>query len=100
MNLRFRIVTVDMNGFNGRDNHPSKSDVGLIVKPIGLAVEVYDEEDAYIAPTQESIIAAVNNMTVDGMARFADKPVAMLCYTCVTEDGRVLDMMDFELEVV
>lgn len=98
MTLKFKIVTVDPYGFNGRDNHPEKSDIGLIVSPIRMAVDIYDEEDSYVAPTDETIIAAVNNTAIDGIAIKAG-PLPMICWTCVTADGRLLDLMDFEVEL-
>lgn len=98
MTLRFRIKTVDMNGFNGRDNHPERSDIGLVVVPIRMAVDVYDTEDSLIEPTEPTLIAAALNRDTDGSPITAD-PSMMLCFTCVTEDGRLLDLMEFELEV-
>lgn len=97
--LRFKINFVDEYGFCGRENHPSKSDVGLIVKPLRMAVEVYNGEGDYLPNHDAGCIEALNNTAIDGVARVADKPVASVCWTCVTEDGRLLDLMDFEISV-
>jgi hypothetical protein len=82
-NLAFRIKSVDMNGFLGRENHPSPSDVGLRVVPLKMAAYYYDADGQ-----EEPVIGDDTEQSV------------LWFWTCATEDGRVLDLIDFELEVV
>lgn len=102
--LKFRVLDVDMNGFNGREHHPAKSDKGLVVTPVkmeayhtdasGFEEPVLDKDGTAFAPALETI------------RRQHDKREDQVwesvfwSWTCVTENGRVLDLMDFELEVV
>jgi len=103
MHLRFRIVWVDQYGFCGRENHPHQSDIGLIVTPVKMVSEVYDEDGAFLPATDEAIAEAAKNMALDGFDPDAgsDTGTGLLqCWTCVTADGRLLDLMDFEVELV
>jgi hypothetical protein len=67
-----RLTSVDLYGFNGRDFHPGKSDVGFI----GVVVQA-DVEEPH-TDEDEGII---------------------LCYrVCRPSDGKVLDLMSHEVE--
>jgi hypothetical protein len=64
-----RIRRVDMDGFCGRDNHPTRADEGLIVVVVRTeSVEISDDDDM---------------ITV---------------HTVRTADGRTLDLIDHEVE--
>ena len=96
--MQFRIRAVDMNGYCGRERHPHESDVGLVVTPVRM-------EAIYFGPTE--IVSLIQD---DGT--FFQPALTYLrgdlegdgtrgietCYTCVTMDGRLLDLMDHELE--
>lgn len=99
MHLRFKITHIDEYGYNGREHHPAASDIGLVVTPVGLMSEANDAEGGYLGADDEEIIEAATNMAVDGMAR-TDAAATLSCsWRCVTDDGRLLDLMDFELEL-
>jgi hypothetical protein len=99
-NLAFRIKSVDMNGFLGRENHPSPSDVGLRVVPLKMAAYYYDADGQ-----EEPVIGDDGRLYQPAMQLLSDgnddtEQSVLWFWTCATEDGRVLDLIDFELEVV
>lgn len=100
MTIKFKIKSVDHNGFCGRENHPSDSDIGLTVTPVRLVTivvsddgEMYDEQ-----PEREVLREAARNTDPKGEA-YTQGHTVMQLWECVTGDGRFLDMMDFELEL-
>ena len=99
MTLKFKITHVDMNGFCGRENHPQPSDEGLVVTPVSLASFICnDDGDMDETPDRDALKDAARNTEMDGEAM---RPgyVLMQCWTCITGDGRTLDLMDFELDL-
>jgi hypothetical protein len=97
MTLKFKIISVDHNGFCGRDNHPADSDIGLVVTPVRLSTFVCnDDGDMDEDPDRDALKDAARNTAIDGMARMSGD-VIMQCWTCVTDDARFLDLMDFEV---
>jgi hypothetical protein len=100
MTLRLRITNVDHYGFNGREHHPTDSDIDLVVSPIKMQSFLCDDDGLWEEDgTEPQLAVAAMNMTVDGMARTKD-PELMQAWLCVTDDGRLLDLMDFEVELV
>lgn len=100
MTIRFKITHVDMNGYWGRENHPQESDNGLVVTPVSMETAVFDDEGDQICNADETTVAlAANNMTIDGMARSTQAHNILQMWTCVTEDGRYLCLMDHEIEL-
>lgn len=96
--MTFRIRSVDMNGATGRKNHPTPSDEGLFVSPIKMV--------AYIDKVDDVVEAVKVDGKIDEdapeSAHFEINEEATSftrVWTCLTEDGRVLDLMDYELEV-
>jgi len=75
---RVRLVRVDSYGFNGRDLHPTKNDIGFE----GVVVSNDTESAHHVLPGKE----------LDS----GD----FVCYTVMNEHGRRLELMNFELERV
>lgn len=101
MTLKLKIVSVDHNGFCGRENHPDDSDIGLIVTPIAVVNMVCDEHTYEIdeEADMDAVREAARNTNLGGNA-YTPGSTLLQCWTCVTGDGRLLDLMDFEVEVV
>lgn len=94
MTLKFRIVCVDMDGYCGRDLHPDKSDEGLVVAPVKMEATVWLDDEHYKLDTEA---------TADEHCRAAFGPGEAsheMMWTCVTTDGRLLQLMGHELELV
>jgi len=92
--IKFRVTKVDEYGWNGRDNHPSKSDEGLLVTAVHMEMCHYDEEG------QETRLLEKIGDTVENPALAKDEDNLVAFWTCVTEDGRTLDFVNYELEEV
>lgn len=98
----FRITTVDMDGHQGRDFHPEETDIGLIVTPLRLDVYYYEQETGIVESVldndgrlYEAALPLLNGIEEESEGRYIET-----CYTCVTPDGRILELMDFELEPI
>lgn len=89
--MRFRIVRVDMDGFNGRDHHPQPDDVGRLVRPLTLQTLLADDDTGDPLIADGALTLAVSS--IDDDDRF------LAVWTCVDEEGRLLDLMDHEIEV-
>ena len=84
----FRIVTVDSDGYCGREFHPEPSDVGALVLPVGLETFVYDEDgDELENPAPDVLLKAIAGGRVERLWR------------CLTVDGRVLELVAHEIEL-
>jgi hypothetical protein len=92
--IRFRIKKVDLYGFCGREKHPSQSDEGLTVTPLGMALCHFDVETG--AETQ--MLAA--NGTCASAKLMAEPDNLIALWRCVTDDGRLLDLVDHEVTIV
>lgn len=102
-NLRFRIARVDLDGYCGRDLHPRVADIGLIVVPLKMEswyTEMaggecpmfgWDADDANKPAAGPALVFA-------GYDPKSDEVVYSM-WTCMTESGRVLQLMDHELEI-
>jgi hypothetical protein len=86
-----RVVAVDPYGFNGRDHHPKASDVGVQAVVRSVQVEPHD---------------ANGDVLDEGPACAARRASGQLiecdyaCYTVVAPDGRTLELIDHEVELV
>jgi len=102
--MLLKIVSVDENGFVGRQFHPSKSDEGQIVSAIGMVAmlvegeqdfhDVLDEDGLLISPaasTQEAAHYEIIEEETDG--------VFIRVWQCLTKTGLRLDLMDHEVEL-
>lgn len=100
--LRFRIVSVDMNGLLGREHHPEPTDVGLIVTPIKMETEYWDNETGAASPMigwdedPDRLAASPALIASGGNSRES----IIHFWTCVTESGRLLTLADYEVEPV
>ncbi len=107
---RLRITSVDHYGFNGREHHPVDSDIGLIVTPVHSHAEWMDndaatmeelihEDDHHVLT--EALAVIEEDATMDDLTSGDNYNHGVVWfYTCVTEDGRILDLIDFEVEDV
>lgn len=104
MMMKMRIVRVDPYGFCGREHHPVASDIGQVVVPIKMTVEYYDASgggcqlQGWDADDAEALACSPELLFAE--PRDDAREYVMACYTCVTRNGRLLDLMDFEVEVV
>jgi hypothetical protein len=101
MNLRLRIIRIDHDGYNGRDHSPSETDRGAIVHAISLETfytnlktgeeDTIDEDNAakYLAAFAASV--SPNSETMEFVSSM---------YTAVAADGRLLQLMDHEVEIL
>lgn len=94
--MKLRIKSVDMNGYWGREFHPALSDVGLEVYAVKLDTR-YVPESASSEPVVDDrgtvwldAIPSLKNGNAEGLLE--------IVWTVVTEDNRVLQLMDFEVE--
>jgi hypothetical protein len=86
--MRLMITKIDPYGYNGRENPPSKSDEGLSVIPVKM-------ESAHSSETGDWT-EIIEGTTVDThLAR--DEANLIRWWICVTEDGRILDLMEHEV---
>lgn len=90
--MKLRIVRVDMDGYNGREFHPSPSDEGLVVLPLKLETWNFDESgtsgDMQLEPSSRV------------SAQYFHSENLYQVWTAVTEDGRTLELMSHEVELV
>ncbi len=98
----FKIVSVDMDGYLGRQYHPEETDVGLTVTPVKIDVTFFDEETGAVDNVffEDGTVLADALPLLTGKEIESDGRYLETCYTCVTEDGRILELMDFEIEAV
>jgi hypothetical protein len=86
-----RVVAVDPYGFNGRDHHPKASDVG--VQAVVRSVHVAPHDASGDALDEGPACAA---RRASGQLIECD----YACYTVVAPDGRTLELIDHEVELV
>ena len=89
--MKLLITNVDMYGYCGREHHPEKTDKGLTVIPLKMETnhmsmdsdwqEIFDGDEVNVKLAQ-------------------DTECHVVCWICITEDGRLLELMDHEVEVV
>src|SRR5580765_4208422 len=98
--VKFRIVYIDHYGYCGRDNHPTDRDKGLVVRLVKLDTFFFTPE------VTEPVVGKDGRLYVDALpylsGRLCDDEGLIgleVCYQCVTDDGRLLDLMDNEVEI-
>jgi len=84
-----KLVNVDMDGFNGREHHPTPADLGFEGCVVGNAVMLLDGEGCLL----ERLV------DVPGGSTFTNaEPV---CYVVRSLQGdRLLELMEHEVEIV
>lgn len=93
--MKFKIVHIDMDDFNGRENHPEKSDVGLVVTPLSMET-VWTEPDS----CREHNVPSDYCTDEENKAHALDYENLLAVWNCITADGRYLQLMDFEVEAL
>jgi hypothetical protein len=91
---RVRIKRVDMDGYCGRDRHPKKSDEGLYGTIIAMVEHSWydpkgDELDDFVHG--DEILLVPGDILPDHHS---------LCYLVLMEDGRELELIDFEIRAI
>lgn len=109
-NLKLRITRVDLDGYNGRDHHPSKDDEGKVVTVVAMEMRYFNcETDSGV---DEPVLGDDGQIYTDALP-FLVVPNADLysnadkdgwrgvqaMYTAVTTEGVVLQLMDHEVEL-
>lgn len=90
--LKLHIVSVDMYGYNGRDHHPESSDIGSVVTVLKAETFLYTVDGDLIGDALEII-------TETGPIGPVVEDTLETCFTCVTETGRILELMGHEVVV-
>jgi len=88
-----RLSNVDLYGYCGRDNHPGKDDVGFVGVVVGNFVETYD-------PEGDPINCRANVLGGTEVVDDEDYSLAAICYKVRASDGRELELMNHEIEVL
>lgn len=88
-----RMSSVDEYGFCGRENHPDEADVGFVGIVVGNQVDVFNMEHC-VTETRTNVLGGTE------VPRDEDGPYAFVCYKVRASDGRELDLMDHEIEVL
>lgn len=92
--MKFRITNVDMNGYLGRERHPSKEDEGKIVTLIGAETLNMDSMSVVKAGYAEKELSTNDFIAVDSGA------IETVLFCAVEASGRILDLMEHEVERV
>jgi hypothetical protein len=88
-----RMSSVDEYGFNGRENHPEATDVGFVGIVVGNQVDYFNPDDS-LTDTRTNVLGGTE------VPREDNGPYAFVCYKVRASDGRELDLMDHEIEVL
>jgi len=99
--MLFKIVSVDHHGWNGRDNHPQDSDIGLLVSPIRMTSWAMDADTQLVDTYDETHDRVTDEGRDAGRYETADANagVVIRMWYCITPDGRVLELVDDEIEL-
>lgn len=87
-----RLVSPDMNGYWGRDKHPSEGDRGFVGTVISNTVETSDEFGDF--EEREDNVPGGTVYSLSG------RQLTDVCYTVRSPDGRELELMHHEVEEV
>lgn len=88
---RVRLETVDPYGFCGRDQHPAEADVGFLGVVVGNHVMYQDEDGDDVC--RENVLGGVEYA-------YTDEDWVAVCYKVRAADGRELELMNHEIEVI
>jgi len=108
--MLFRIISVDHDGFCGREHHPSKEDIGKVVMPLRLEVGVgLDMDPAFEGATTESLAdntadavkANIESEVLDyeGKDQIEDWQIMTQMWLCMDAKGNLLQLVDHEIEL-
>lgn len=87
-----RMSSIDPYGFCGREKHPGPEDIGFVGLVVGNHVEVFDNCHSYEVRT--------NVLGGTEVPREENGLYGFVCYKVRASDGRELDLMDHEIEVL
>lgn len=96
---RVRLSSVDTNGYCGRDHHPDVNDIGFL----GVITEnvVWRSNGCLmLQDTQENVTPGTELRQDDTYGEDDDSVMDEAMYTVIAPDGRKLECMWFELEVI
>lgn len=88
-----RLDNVDLYGYLGRDLHPEASDAGFLGTVVANSVVTMDA-DGCILTVKENVLGGTE--LVDD----PDYSTADVCYKVRASDGRELELMQHEIEVL
>jgi hypothetical protein len=95
---KVKITNVDMESFLGRDYHPEPEMIGLTGFILKVAHEVHLEnetlEGKYLAAEPKIFYQCAEEQRVGKESR------VITCYVVVLENGKKVELMDFEIEAV
>jgi hypothetical protein len=92
--MQLRIKRIDKDGFCGREHHPESSDIGLVVTVARLEALFGDNLDPLVVAVG-SWLSVLQDFSEE---QNLDRIVYM--WTGVTEDNRILELMEHEVEVL
>ena len=90
---KVQLTNVDMLGYCGRDNHPRPSDVGFLGVVVGNFVDTYDA-DGFALNERANVLGGTEIVDDE------DYTTAAICYKVRAADGRVLELMNHEIETI
>jgi len=98
LKIEIKVTDVDMNGFNGRPNHPEPSDIGCVGVVLGIALQ---EEGTDIEPDLSEDypgqhISGPDYDTRDGEGR----TLTLQLVTVLLSNGRTVELLGHEFELV
>jgi hypothetical protein len=90
--MKLKIVAHDRDGYNGRELPPSSADIGQVVLVLGLNTAIYTIDGDYAGPSLTASGVATDTTVTEDNVEY--------CWPVLTTDGRTLELMDHEVEVV
>ncbi len=90
---KVQLITVDMHGYWGRDNHPEPTDIGFLGVVVGNFVSTFD---AY----GKLLVSRANVLGGTELVNDEDYSLADVCYKVRAADGRELELMNHEIEAI
>lgn len=97
--MKFRIRYVDMDGYCGREKHPERSDLGLLVTPVRLEAMAMDHKgDLVDVVEKDDALTEEGKHAVGSYLDDGESTIEWL-WVCATKDGRILHLMGHELEL-
>lgn len=96
---RVRLSSVDLFGHCGRELHPTSEDIGFLGVVTENVVDTYTGDGGVLKVRENAPPGTVLRQDAD----FGDHEHTIFeeaCYTVVAPDGRKLECMGFELELI
>lgn len=90
--FKLRVVRLDHDGYNGRDHFAEDSDVGTEVVPLQMV-------GYWFHPEGEEYHLLVDGGMAANATHCLDQENHEIMWTCITSDGRTVELMNHEVEV-